>query len=76
MACAVQVAHLPIAAQVGQESPVLVVVALPAGLLAGVTLLRRKPEQLEPLLKHVTVSAACEVGLVTCRQKSLAPHRH
>ena len=78
MACAVQAARRPIAAQADQESPVLAIGALAAGLLAGVTLLRRKPEQLEPLLKHVTVSAAPEAGAVTCHhlQKNLAPHRH
>jgi hypothetical protein len=78
MACAVQAARRPSAAQADQESPVLAIGALAAGLLAGITLLRRKPEQLEPLLKHVTVSAAPEAGAVTCHhlQKNLAPHRH
>jgi hypothetical protein len=55
-----RVAHLAVGvgAQASQELPVLVVRALPAGLLAGVTLLRRKPVQLEPLPKHVPISAA------------------
>ena len=74
-----RVAHLAVGmgAQAAQELPVLVVGALPAGLLARATLLRRKPDQLEPLLKHVPVSAASEVGPVPCHHhQNIAPHRH
>jgi hypothetical protein len=65
---AVRVARFAVGAQAAQEYLVLAVGALPAGLLAQGTLIRRgtPPFQLEPLLQHVPVCAPCEVGPVPC----------
>jgi len=58
---------------------VLAIGALPVRRLAQVTpiLCDTAPFQLEPTLKHVSVSAACEVALViTCCHQNIASHWH
>jgi len=77
---AVRVAHLPSVAQAAQEFPVLAIGALPVRLLSQVTPIRcacdTAPFQLEPTPKHVSVSAACEVALVTCCHQNIASRWH
>jgi len=75
---AVRVARLPPVAQAAPEYPVLTIGALPVRLLALLTpiLCDTAPSQLEPTLKHVPVSAACEVALVTFCHQNIASHWH
>ena len=75
---AVRAARLPSVAQAAQEFTVLAIGAVPVRLLAQVTPIRCDtfPFQLEPTLEHVSVSAACEVALVTCCHQNIASRWH